>query len=163
MLCMNAAAIQQYQSLLQPRHCQITLYYVTLLTHVVDTPEPLLASAFCLTGLTPLLVSDEAAEFRLPCQNPTDMPIQVKLLQFVRPQDFDNFKHFVRWRDTTANILLQILQRAAQVPASEDDKYACLLSPPALLRRTIQPSLCPPFSCSCCSCWLPCVFPLVAC
>ncbi|KAL0025837.1 hypothetical protein WJX79_004875 [Trebouxia sp. C0005] len=48
---------------------------------------------------------------------------QVKLLQFVRPQDFDNFKHFVRWRDTTANILLQILQRAAQVPASEDDKY----------------------------------------
>lgn len=48
---------------------------------------------------------------------------QVKLLQFVRPQDFENFKHFVRWRDTTANILLQILQRAAQVPASEDDKY----------------------------------------
>ena len=51
--------------------------------------------------------------------------LQVKLLQFVRPQDFDNFKHFVRWRDTTANILLQILQRAAQVPASEDDKYDC--------------------------------------
>ena len=51
--------------------------------------------------------------------------LQVKLLQFVRPQDFDNFKHFVRWRDTTANILLQILQRAAQVPASEDDKYGC--------------------------------------
>ncbi|KAL3161403.1 hypothetical protein ABBQ32_010293 [Trebouxia sp. C0010 RCD-2024] len=48
---------------------------------------------------------------------------QVKLLQFVRPQDFDNFRHFVRWRDTTANILLQILQRAAQEPASEDDKY----------------------------------------
>ena len=51
--------------------------------------------------------------------------MQVKLLQFVRPQDFENFKHFVRWRDTTANILLQILQRAAQVPASEDDKYDC--------------------------------------
>ncbi len=54
--------------------------------------------------------------------------LQVKLLQFVRPQDFDNFKHFVRWRDTTANILLQILQRAAQVPASEDDKYGCWLA-----------------------------------
>ena len=51
------------------------------------------------------------------------LAIQVKLLQFVRPQDFDNFRHFVRWRDTTANILLQILQRAAQQPASEDDRY----------------------------------------
>ena len=50
--------------------------------------------------------------------------MQVKLLQFVRPQDFDNFRHFVRWRDTTANILLQILQRAAQQPASDDDRCA---------------------------------------
>lgn len=49
--------------------------------------------------------------------------MQVKLLQFVRPQDFENFRHFVRWRDTTANILLQILTRAAQVPVSDDDKY----------------------------------------
>ena len=48
--------------------------------------------------------------------------MQVKLLQFVRPQDFDNFRHFVRWRDTTANILLQILQKAAQQPASDDDR-----------------------------------------
>ena len=53
------------------------------------------------------------------------MTAQVKLLQFVRPQDFENFRHFVRWRDTTANILLQILTRAAQVPVSDDDKYGC--------------------------------------
>ena len=71
--------------------------------------------------------------------------LQVKLLQFVRPQDFDNFKHFVRWRDTTANILLQILQRAAQVPASEDDKYGCCL---ALTCRTCC------YSCFCSACWI---------
>ena len=70
--------------------------------------------------------------------------LQVKLLQFVRPQDFDNFKHFVRWRDTTANILLQILQRAAQVPASEDDKYGCWL---ALICRTCH------YSCFGSACW----------
>lgn len=63
--------------------------------------------------------------------------LQVKLLQFVRPQDFDNFRHFVRWRDTTANILLQILQRAAQEPASDDDRSTSalmflLVGPPAL-------------------------------
>lgn len=57
------------------------------------------------------------------CQHVVDLHLQVKLLQFVRPQDFENFRHFVRWRDTTANILLQILTRAAQVPVSDDDKY----------------------------------------
>ena len=63
--------------------------------------------------------------------------VQVKLLQFVRPQDFDNFRHFVRWRDTTANILLQILQRAAQVPASEDDKYGSWLVAQSNLRSSV--------------------------
>ena len=80
--------------------------------------------------------------------------MQVKLLQFVRPQDFDNFRHFVRWRDTTANILLQILQRAAQEPASDDDRSIpalmfLLIGPPALYHlflspATPRPSACPP-------------------
>ena len=64
--------------------------------------------------------------------------VQVKLLQFVRPQDFENFRHFVRWRDTTANILLQILTRAAQVPVSDDDKYGTHLLQPKLASSTMQ-------------------------
>lgn len=48
--------------------------------------------------------------------------MQIKLLQFVRPSDFDNFRHFVRWRDTVAAVSLQILTRAARTPAQSSDR-----------------------------------------
>ena len=49
--------------------------------------------------------------------------LQVKLLQFVRPSDFDNFRHFTRWRDTTAAVVLQILTRASRMPLEDSDKW----------------------------------------
>ena len=76
------------------------------------------------------------------------LDVQVKLLQFVRPQDFENFRHFVRWRDTTANILLQILTRAAQVPVSDDDKYGTHLLQPKPTSRMMHSAIS-----ACCCHW----------
>ncbi|KAK9829741.1 hypothetical protein WJX72_007612 [[Myrmecia] bisecta] len=51
-----------------------------------------------------------------PASAVATLEMHVKLLQRVRPANFDSFRNFVRWRDTVSSVVLQILTQAVQDP-----------------------------------------------